>query len=110
MQVLAILNEFYVNITKHLTSETRNSIDLNAEALNLDNEQILKKINDKYENHPSVKDIKDRISESISFSFAKTSVCDIIKITTAWILSRRLALIQSPLNWLYCHLMLQPNL
>ena len=63
-----------------MTSKTRDSIDLSAEALKLDNEQILEKINDKYENHPSVKDIKDRISESISFSFAKASVCDIIKI------------------------------
>ena len=80
MQVLAILNEFDVNITKHLTSKTRDRIDLSAEPLKLDNEQILEKINDKYENHPSVKDIKDRISESISFSFAKASVCDIIKI------------------------------
>ena len=45
----------------------------------VDNEQILEKISDKYENHPIVKDIKDRISEVISFSFAKASVCDIIK-------------------------------
>ena len=80
MQISAILNEYYVNITKHLTSKTtRDSIDLSAEALKLDNEQILEKINDKYENHLSVKDIRDRISESISFSFAEASACDIIK-------------------------------
>ena len=30
--------------------------------------------------HSTIFDIKDRISESISFSFAKASVCDIIKI------------------------------
>ena len=73
MQVSAILNEFYVNITKHLTSKTRDSVDLSAEALKLDNEHIFEKFNDKYENHPGVKDIKDRISESISFGFAKAS-------------------------------------
>ena len=80
IRVSAILNEFYVNITKHLTSKTRDIIDLSAKALKLDNEQILEKISDKYENHPGVKDIKNRISESISFSFAKASFCDIIKI------------------------------
>ena len=73
MQVSAILNEFYVNITKHLTSKTRDSVDLSAEALKLDNEHIFEKFNDKYENHPGVKVIKDRISESISFGFAKAS-------------------------------------
>ena len=61
MQVSAIPNEFYVNITKHLTSKTGDNIDLSAEALELDNEQILEKINNKYENHPGDKDIKDNL-------------------------------------------------
>ena len=44
MQVSAIPNEFYVNITKHSTSKTRDNVDLSAETLKLVNEQILEKI------------------------------------------------------------------
>ena len=57
IEVSGILNNFYINIIKHITGKERDGLDLNDLADFQSNEQILEQIKEKYSTHPGIKRI-----------------------------------------------------
>ena len=64
IEVSLILNNFYINIVKHVTGKERDGLDLNGLADFQSNEQILEQIKEKYSTHPGIKRIKDKLNET----------------------------------------------
>ena len=83
IEVSGILNDFYINIVRHITGKERDGLDLNALADAQSNEQILEQIQEKYSTHPGIKRIKDKLNDSSSFSFREATIAKIIKIIKA---------------------------
>ena len=72
-EVSRILNNFYINIVKHVTGKERDGLDLNDLADFQSNEQILEQIKGKYSKNPGIKRIKDKLNDFLSFSFRETT-------------------------------------
>ena len=83
IKVSGILNNFYINIVKHVTGKERDGLDLNDPADFQSNEQILEQIKQMYSTHPGIKRIKDKLNDSSSFSFRETTTTEIINIIKA---------------------------
>ena len=83
IEVSGILNDFYINIVRHITGKERDGLDLNDLADSKSNEQILEQIKEKYFTHPGIKRIKDNLNDSSSFSFREANTAEIIKIIKA---------------------------
>ena len=83
IEVSGILNDFYINIVRHITGKERDGLGLNDLADSLSNEQILEQIKEKYSTHPGIKRIKDKLNDSSSFRFREATTAEIIKIIKA---------------------------
>ena len=73
IEVSGILNNFYLNIVRHVTGKERDGLDLNDVADFQSNEHILEQIKEKYSTHPGIKRIKDKLNDSSSFSFREAT-------------------------------------
>ena len=82
-EVSGILNNFYINIVKHVTGKERDGLDLNDLADFQSNEQILEQIKVKYSTHTGIKTIKNKLNDSSSFSFREATTAEIMKIIKA---------------------------
>ena len=78
-----ILNDFYINIVRHITGKERDGLNLNDLADAQSNEQILEQIKEKYSTNPGIKRIKDTLNDSSSFSFGEATTAEIVKIIKA---------------------------
>ena len=83
IEVSKILNNFYINIVKHVTGKERDGLNLNDLADFQSNEQILEEIKNNYSIHPGIKRINDKLNDSSSFSFRETTTAEIIKFIKA---------------------------
>ena len=58
LKVSGILNNFYINIVRHVTGKERDGLDINDLADFQSNEQILEQIKEKYSTDPGIKKTK----------------------------------------------------
>ena len=58
LKVSGILNNFYINIVRHVTGKERDGLDINDLADFQSNEQILEQIKEKYSADPGIKKTK----------------------------------------------------
>ena len=83
IEVSGILNNFYVNIVKHVTGKERDGLDLNDLADFQSNEQILEQIKGKYSTHAGIKRTKDKLNDFSPFIFRAAITDEIRKIIKA---------------------------
>ena len=79
IEVSGILNNFYIDIVKHVTGKERDGLDLNDLADFQSNEQILEQIKEKYSTQPGIKRIKDKPNNSSPFSFRESTTAETMK-------------------------------
>ena len=77
------MNDFYINIVRHITGKERDGLNLNVLADSQSNEQILQQIKEKYFTHPGIKRRKEKLNDSSSFGFKEATTAEIIKIIKA---------------------------
>ena len=74
IEVSGILNDFYINIVRHITDKDRDGLNLND----------LADFREKYSSHPNIPSTKNMLNDSLSFSFRQTTTAKIVQIIKAF--------------------------